>query len=238
MKTDNSEHLRSKNYELEYQAFSLFVNDKPLPLKFLIILLAKSVFSLAEMSLRYIPGGVGFKLRYYFYKPLVKKMGRNVLIDTGVFLNGLKNITLGDFVWIDANCRIEAMLGEVSIGKRVHVAPFSIIAAREPVILEDYVGISSFVKIYANSEAPVDGKRMSGPMIPENYKAYVSKPIILKKDSFVGCNSILLPGAGLEEGAVLGANSVLAKKLDPWVIAVGSPAKVVSSRQPVTVPEL
>jgi len=230
--------LGSARYRLEYDAFGRLLEGESIPVRSLIVLLGKSLLSLVEMSIRYVPGGIGYKLRYYYYKLFLKRIGRNVLIDVGVFLNGPANISIGDYCWIDAYTRIEAMLGEVTLGKRIHVAPFSIIAARAPVILEDYVGISAGVKIYANSEAPRDGKRMSGPMIPERYKAFYSKPVILRRDSFVGTNSVLLPGAELGEGAVVGANSIVNRSVEPWAIVVGPSAKVVGRRDPVTVPEL
>lgn len=225
-------------YRLEYEAFGRMISGKSMSVIQFIVLAFKSVVALFEGGLRYIPGGFGYKLRYYWYKLFLKHLGKGVLIDVGVFLNGPRNISLSDYVWIDAGTRIEAMLGEVRIGRRVHVAPMTIIAAREPVILEDYVGLSSCVKIYANSEAPKDGKRMSGPMIPEEYKAFVSKPVILHKDSFVGTNSVLLPGAELGEGAVVGANSLCAKKVEAWDIVVGPSCKVVGKRDPVTVPDI
>lgn len=230
--------LGSPHYRLEYEAFGRLLEGQRIPVGSLIVLLAKSLLGLVEMAIRYVPGGIGYKLRYYYYKPFLKRLGKNVLIDVGVFLNGPANISIGDYCWIDAYTRIEAMLGEVTLGKRIHVAPFSIIAARAPVILEDYVGISSGVKIYANSETPRDGKRMSGPMIPERYKAFHSKPVILRRDSFVGTNSVLLPGAELGEGAVVGANSIVSGHIEPWTIVVGPSARVVGRRDPVTVPEL
>jgi galactoside O-acetyltransferase len=230
--------LGSPRYRLEYEAFAHLLEGERIPVWSFVVLVAKSLLGLVEMAIRYIPGGLGYKLRYYYYKPFLKHLGRDVLIDVGVFLNGPANIAIGDFCWIDAYTRIEAMLGEVTLGKRIHVAPFSIIAARAPVVLEDYVGISSGVKIYANSETPRDGKRMSGPMIPERYKAFHSKPVILHRDSFVGANSVLLPGAELGEGAVVGANSIVSRPVEPWVIVVGPSARVVGRRDPVTVPEL
>jgi len=228
----------NRPYNTEIDAFARFLRSEAIPLRSLFVLLLKSLFALVEGLLRYIPGGFGYKFRYYFYKPLLKHLGKNVLIDVGVHLNGLKNISIGDFTWIDSYCRIDAMLGEVCLGKRIHVASFSIIGARAPVILEDYVGISACVKIYANSEHPLDGKRMSGPMIPEEFKAFHSKSIILHRDSFVGANSVLLPGAELGEGAVVGANSIIAKPIEPWTIVVGPSGKMVGRREPVNVPDV
>lgn len=226
------------SYKVEYESFAKFIEGKPIPFPYFIILVFKSFFSLLEMSVRYIPGGFGYTLRYLLYKPLLKKMGNNVLIDTGVFLLGAKNISFGDYVWIDSGVRIEAMLGEIRVGKRVHIAPYAIVAAREPVIIEDYAAVGAGAKIYANSERPFGGKRMSGPMIPEKYKAYHSKKIVLEKDSCVGTGAVLLPGAYIGTGAVVGANAVVTKKIEPYKIVAGVPAKVIGKREKVTVPNL
>lgn len=225
-------------YQLEYDAFQRFLKGERIPLRHLFILATKSLLAIPESLIRYIPGPLGYKIRYYYYRLFLKHLGKNVLIDVGVFLNGPRNISIGDYTWIDAYTRIEAMLGEIRIGRRIHIAPFCILGAREPLVLEDYVGLSANVKIYTNSETPVAGKRMSGPMIPEEYKAFHSKPILLCKDSFVGANTVLLPGAELGEGAVVGANSLLNRKVEPWDIVVGPTAKVVGKRERVTVPDL
>lgn len=227
-----------QNYELEYKAFDKYITGKPIPIGYMVILGLKSFVSLFEMLIRYIPGGFGYMLRYWYYKCMIKHMGKNVLIDVGVFLYGTKNISIGDYVWIDTGVRLEAMLGEITIGKRVHIAPNAIIAAREPVIIHDYVGIGAGAKIYANSERPFGGKRMSGPMIPEKYKAYYSKKIIIGKDSCVGTGSVLLPGAGIGEGAVVGANTVIKKEIAPYDIVAGLPPRIISKREKVTVPDL
>ena len=226
-----------QKYQLEYDAFQRYIRGKPLRFTQFIVLSLKSLLMLFEGLLRYIPGGIGFKLRYFYYKPLLKHLGRNVLIEVGVHLNGAANISIGDYTWIDAYCRIDAHLGEVSIGKRVHMASFSIIGARAPVIIEDFAGISAAVKIYSNSEHPAEGKRMSGPMIPEEFKAFKSAPVIMRKDSFVGANSVLLPGAELGEGCVVGANCMVTSKLAPWSIYTCMPPRLVGKREAVRVPD-
>ena len=225
-------------YQLEYIAFQKFLKGQPIGVKTTIILIFKSFFTLIEGLIRNIPGVIGFKLRYYYYKTAMKKVGKNVLIDVGVIISGSKNISIDEFTWIDSNCILSAMLGEITIGKRIHVAPQCIIAARDKIILEDYVGLSSAVRIYSNTEAPIDGKRMSGPMIPEEMKAFKSAPVTLRKDSFVGSGSVILPGVELGEGAVVGANSVVTKSVEPYVIAAGAPAKAIGRRAPVTMPEI
>lgn len=229
---------KNNNYELEYKAFARFIEGKPILFEHLIILFFKSLLSLFEMLIRYIPGGFGYTIRGLYYKAMLKKMGKNVLIDVGVFLNGTKNISIGDYTWIDSGVRIEAMLGEIKIGKRVHIAPYAIVAARQPVIIGDYVGVGAGAKIYANSERPYGGKRMSGPMIPEKYKAFYTKKIVLEKDSCVGTGAVLLPGAYIREGAVVGANTVVKKEIKPYEIVAGLPPRIIGKREKVKVPNL
>jgi galactoside O-acetyltransferase len=230
--------MTDSKYRTEYEAFDCFIRGKPIPPRAFAVLVAKSFLALFEGAIRNMPGGFGYKIRYYYYKLFLKRLGKNVLIDVGVFLNGPANISIGDYTWIDTHCRIEAHLGEIQIGKRVHIAAMTIIGAREPVIIGDYVGIASGVKIYANSEHPAKGKRMSGPMVPEEMKAFHSKPITLEKDSFVGANSVLLPGARLGEGAVVGANCVISKAVKPYDIVVAPFGRRIRTRDTVTMPDL
>jgi len=225
-------------YQLEYDSFALLIAGKSLPLKSFIILILKSFVSLLEMSIRYIPGGIGYKLRYWYYKLALKELGENVFIDVGVFIFGPKNVAIGEYTWIDTGVRIEAMLGEITIGKRIHIGSGAIVAAREPVIIEDYAAVGAGARIYANSERPFGGKRMSGPMIPEQYKAFYTKKIVLEKDSCVGTGAVLLPGAYICEGAVIGANSVIKKRVEPYDIVAGLPPRVIGKRDKVTMPDL
>jgi putative colanic acid biosynthesis acetyltransferase WcaF len=41
-----------------------------------------------------------------------------------------------------------------------------------------------------------------------------------------------MPGVTFGEGAILGANSLAVKNLEPWTIYVGSPAKPIKKRVP------
>jgi len=223
----------NKLYKLEYDAFQKFIKGKSFTLKELLILSFKSFLSLFEGIIRNVPGAIGFKLRYYYYKIVCKKIGKNVLIDVGVILSGPANISIDDYTWIDSYCIINAMMGEIKIGKRIHIAPYVFIGSREPVIIEDYVAIGASSKIYSNSQVVIPGKRMSGPMIPEEDKAFHTAPVYLRKDSFVGANSIVLPGVELGEGAVVAANSLVIRSVSPWTVVMGSPAKRFMKREKI-----
>jgi len=54
--------------------------------------------------------------------------------------------------------------------------------------------------------------------------------ISLGSDVWIGTQSVVLSGATISDGAVIGANSVVNSFVPPYAIAVGSPAKVVKYR--------
>lgn len=183
-------------------------------------------------------GPIGMKFRQYYWKNKFKSMGKNVLLDTGLIITGPEKISISEYTWIDAYCRLDAVIGSISIGKRVHVAQGCILGGGGNLVIEDYVGLAAGAKIYSHSEAPRGGKRISGPMVPERYKSLVSGPVTLKKDSFIGAGAVVLPGVTIGEGAVVGANALVTKDVPDYNIAIGVPAKPVGRRVKVNQPEL
>jgi len=58
----------------------------------------------------------------------------------------------------------------------------------------------------------------------------VTKPITIKDGAWVAARAIILPGVTIGEGAVVGAGAVVAKDVEPWMVVVGNPARVVGKR--------
>ena len=52
----------------------------------------------------------------------------------------------------------------------------------------------------------------------------------MEKHCMLGVKSVLLPKAYMKEGSVLGAMSLLNKKIEPWTIYVGVPAYMIKNR--------
>ncbi|MEZ5198290.1 MAG: CatB-related O-acetyltransferase [Bacteroidales bacterium] len=52
-----------------------------------------------------------------------------------------------------------------------------------------------------------------------------TKPTIIGNDVWIGANAIVLAGVKIGDGAIVGANSLVTKDVEPYSIVVGTPAK-------------
>jgi len=239
MKNNVSEFENWLKTNLEARCFTAIRDGKRLPFLLIIKLCFKAIFSdFFIFIIRNYPGGVGIKLREFYYRRKLKKMGRCVILDEGVRIDDPKKISISDFVWVDKNVRLYAHWGSINIGKRVHIAENVLIAGGGHVKIGNYVAIARGASIYSHSEAIVGGKRLSGPMIPEDQKGMKTAPINISKDALIGVNAVILPGVNIGEGAIVGANSMVNKDVRGWEIVFGSPAKPVAKRPKVTVEDI
>lgn len=227
--------------DLELKAFLQFRETGSISLKYVIPLGIKALLTDIPFAvLNTWPGPVGMKLRQFYYAMKFGKMGRNVLIGPRTEIIYPKQITVSDYVFIDKDVTLHALGGRIDIGRRIHIAPGVIISGQGGVHLGDYSAVGAYARIYSHSEAPVDGKRMSGPMIPESMKGMVTAPVRLEKDSLVATGAVVLPGVTVGEGAIVGANSLVPAftQIRPWTIVAGVPAKLVGLRKRVTVTDI
>ena len=223
---------KNDRYKIEDRAFQKVISGNNLNLFEFCFLLSKVPFSIIEGLLRNISGPLGFKLRYYFYKPFMRHLGKGVLIDTGVKLSGIRNISISDYSWVESYSIITAYLDEIEIGKRVHIAPFSVIHANKKIQIGDYVGISFAAKIISSTSVP-NNKRMSGPTVPKEMMSIESGPIKIGKDAVIYANSLIMPNTVIGEGAVISANSIIYGEVQPYDIVLGY-KKVIGKREKVT----
>ncbi len=218
----------SMNIEDEFQNFL-----KAGELSFMVIVhaLFQMPLNIIESVIRNISGPVGFLIRKIYYKYRLAELGTNCLIDIGVIFINPKNVSVKDFSWIDSYCIINAQLGKIEIGSRVHIAPFTVIAGRERIKIGDYVGIASGVKIYSNSVKLDGDKLMCGPMVPNEVKANYSREIVIENHVFIGANALILPGAHLQYGCVVPAGSIISKTVRELEIVAKNGA-FLKKRQP------
>ena len=113
----------------------------------------------------------------------------------------------------------------ISIGNRVVIRPGSFIYADQTpegtITIEDDVMMGSGVHIYVNNHRY---DSTPGPISSKGY--FVSQPVHLKSGSWIGANSIILPGVIIGRNAVVGAGSIVTKSVPDLHLVAGNPAQI------------
>jgi galactoside O-acetyltransferase len=159
----------------------------------------------------------------------LKSYGTNLLLSKKTSLYNPGNIEIGDNVRIDDFCILSAGTGGISIGSYVHIACYCLLIGTEKITMKDFSGLSSRVSIYSSTD-DYSGEYLTNPMIPNEYRNVISKPVTLEKHVIIGASSVILPGITLHEGVAAGGNCLITKSFKPFSILFGSPAKVIKKR--------
>ncbi len=135
------------------------------------------------------------------------------------------NCQLMDFVFIDAG-------NSLKIGKYSTLTWYCLIEGGANTYIGDRVFLGPGSKILT-STYKLNGY-YSIEHIPEECRGTDYGDITIKDDAYIGANCTILPGVTIGEGAVVGANALVNKDLEPWGIYVGSPCKKIGEREKPT----
>jgi acetyltransferase-like isoleucine patch superfamily enzyme len=147
-------------------------------------------------------------------------------------IRGKKYIKISKGFTTGVGCRIEAYPQNqektLFIGENFQMNDYVHITATEKVIIGKNVLLASKIYISDTSHGSYAGDEndSSPDSIPMERKM-VSKQVIIEDNVWLGEFVSVLPGVTIGKGCIVGANSVVAKSLPPYVIAVGSPAKAI-----------
>lgn len=196
----------------------------------------KQIFlSLIESAIRNIDGGVGRKLRYWYYKRRLGGCGKGVQIDTHVVIQNPSRIFIGDKVWIDhhvlliagplnrerklfskENPHYKYEKGELHIGAEVHIAPFVILQAHGGIDIGSRLTIAAGSKVYSSShhyrslnDDSDTEKYCFGSMVSPDRQFLIEGPVTVGDEAAVGMNCIVLPGSHIPEGTWIGMGMIV-----------------------------
>ena len=62
---------------------------------------------------------------------------------------------------------------------------------------------------------------------PEEHQILTCKPVVLKRNCWIGAGATILPGVTVGENAIVGAGAVVTKDVEPNTVVGGIPAKVI-----------
>ena len=170
----------------------------------------------------------GFLTRDEIERIGFKKVDREVQISTKACFYQPEKISIGEGSRIDDFC---ILIGNIKIGKYVHIAGYSTIhASAGSVVVDDFSTLSSRVCIYSASD-DYSGKYMTSPLFGKEYTSTIFSDVRLGKYVVVGTGSSILPNAEIPDGVAVGAMSLVKHTLEPWGIYAGIPARYIKARE-------
>ena len=137
-----------------------------------------------------------------------------------------------------------AVIGERVILREVNVGDFSYFERHAEAI---YTSIGKFCSIAANTRINAlehSIERITQHKLsyrPNEFFRYLgvdegfrdrrrAKIVSIGHDVWIGHGAVLMPGVSIGNGAVVGANAVVTRDVEPFAIVVGSPARVLRPR--------
>jgi dTDP-4-amino-4,6-dideoxy-D-glucose acyltransferase len=157
-------------------------------------------------------------------------IGNNVRLSDKASYYNCKNIRLGNNVRIDDFCVLSAGAGGIVIGSYVHIAVYSSIIGGGKVTLNDFSNISSRVSIYSSSD-DYSGAMLTNPTVPSEFTNVQHADVNIGRHVIIGAGSVVLPGVVLEEGAAIGALSLVKEDCQSFSIYAGIPVKRIRDRK-------
>jgi acetyltransferase-like isoleucine patch superfamily enzyme len=193
-------------------------------------------------------GAVGLAVRRLMYPWLLGSCGRNVVFGQNVVLRHPHKIHIGDNVLVDDNCLLDAK-GEtnrgIRIGSGVFIGRNTILSCKNGDIeLADGTNVGFNCEIFSASRVTVGkdaliaaysyviggGHDFSNPSAAVLAQSRTSAGVSIGDGAWLGAAVKVLDGVAIGAHAVVGAGAVVRDDIAPHAIAVGVPARVVSSR--------
>jgi acetyltransferase-like isoleucine patch superfamily enzyme len=194
------------------------------------------------------PGALGLALRKALYPSLLGSCGRNVVFGQNVVLRHPHKIHVGDDVVIDDNCLIDAK-GEsnagIRIGSGVFIGRNSILSCKNGDIeLANGANVGFNCEIFSASRVRIganvlmaaysyviggdhDFSDASRPVLEQTRR---SAGVSIGDGAWIGAGAKILDGVSIGEGAIIGAAAVVREDVSARAVAVGIPARIVSTR--------
>jgi len=162
-------------------------------------------------------------LRALAYKLFFGKIGLYCYIGKPTFIDGSRNITLGNKVRIFPGLRVECHnKGRITIGDDVAIAQnFHITSSKFNVVIHDKTTILGNVFI---TNIDHDYQEIGTHIMDQRF---ICKETIIGRNCFIGFGAAIQAGTILGEQCIVGANSVVRGSFPDKCVIAGVPAKII-----------
>jgi acetyltransferase-like isoleucine patch superfamily enzyme len=137
-------------------------------------------------------------------------------------------LIVGDRAFVDAFVAIKFVggTGDIRIGEESYLNAGTVLYSGNGITLGKYVMVAANCTFAPTNHAC---ERRDVPMIRQRFQGSRGG-ILVEDDVWIGANCVILDGAILRRGCIVGANSVVGGELQPFSINFGSPARFVKWR--------
>lgn len=157
----------------------------------------------------------------------LKTYGSNVLISKKCSIYSPEKISVGNNVRIDDFCILS---GNIMLGNNVHISAYCALYGAQGIEFKDYSGCSARTTIYSAID-DFSGDYLIGPMNPKETTNVTGGKVTIGKFVQLGAHCLVFPAVTINEGAVIGALSLVTKDIPKWSIYVGIPAQKLRDRK-------
>jgi acetyltransferase-like isoleucine patch superfamily enzyme len=207
-------------------------------------------YELVVMIAQSAPGALGLALRKTLYPRLLGACGRNVVFGQNVVLRHPHKIRIGSNVVVDDNCLLDAKgdsNGGITIGDGVFIGRNTILSCKNGDIeLANGANIVFNCEIFSASRVRVGANVLmaaycyliggdhdfTDPTRPVLEQSRKSAGVSIGDGAWLGAGAKILDGVAVGEQAIIGAGAVVRESVPAYAVAVGMPARVVSTRTP------
>jgi len=166
----------------------------------------------------------------------LKHCGKNVIIGKTVRIRYPHLVSVGDnciiddFTYISAELELQGY-NHISSGCKI------IGGSKSKLIMKPFSTFSPNVVIAAGSDDYLSG--IATPMVDIEFKGNVEYGTVsIGRHSIIGTGSVILPNIIVNDGATVGALSLVNKNLDEWALYAGVPVKKIKIRDKGKILEL
>lgn len=143
------------------------------------------------------------------------KIGKNLRLNNGLRFNPIGYVQ---------PCTIYVnKKATLIIGDNVGMSQASIIC-HQSIVIEDFVKLGGGSKVY---DTDFHSLNPEDRMNSEDVDNKICKPVILRRNCFIGAGSIILKGVTVGINSVVGAGSVVTKSIPDNEVWAGNPAKFI-----------